>query len=189
MIDSFIPLCQHPELPTGCEITSLAMVLRYYGFDIDKCELSEKYLDKKPVGEADFHYVFAGEPSRADSYGCYAPAIVNAADRYLESMGSKMKARNISGIRFEELSAFTNAGIPVMIWCTIGMKKGYYSTAWIINGKKLVWYAREHCTVLLGHDNDISYIADPYTGHIEKYRAELLKKRYDELSRQAVVIC
>ena len=150
MLDKFIPLNQHPELPTGCEITSLAMVLMYYGFDTDKCELAEKYL---------------------------------------ENRGSEMRARNISGRQLEELFVFTDSDIPIMIWCTIGMKKGYYSTEWVINGKKLVWYAREHCTVLLGHDGDISYIADPYTGHIEKYRTSLLKTRYDELFRQAVVIC
>ncbi len=189
MLDKFIPLNQHPELPTGCEITSLAMVLRYYGFDTDKCELAEKYLEKGNIGEADFRYIFAGDPSRTDSYGCYAPAIVNAANRYLENRGSEMKARNISGRQLEELFVFTDSDIPVMIWCTIGMKKGYYSTEWVINGKKLVWYAREHCTVLLGHEGDISYIADPYTGRIEKYRINLLKTRYDELFRQAVVIC
>ena len=79
--------------------------------------------------------------------------------------------------------------IPVMIWCTIGMKKGYYSTEWVINGKKLRWYACEHCTVLLGKNGDESRIADPYTGRIEKYRTSLLETRYDELFRQSVIIC
>lgn len=47
-------LFQDPELPTGCEVTALAMVLQYYGFDADKCELSDVYLPKGAVGETDF---------------------------------------------------------------------------------------------------------------------------------------
>ena len=189
MLDKFIPLCQHPELPTGCEITALAMVLYNYGFDADKCELAEKYLDKGKTGETDFNCAFVGEPSTSYSYGCYAPVIVNAANRFLESKASELRAWNISGKELNELFEFTAMDIPVMIWCTIGMKKGYYSTEWVINGKKLRWYACEHCTVLLGKNGDESRIADPYTGRIEKYRTSLLETRYDELFRQSVIIC
>ena len=62
-------LFQDPELPTGCEVTALAMVLQYYGFDTDKCELSDVYLPKGAVGETDFHYAFVGEPREQHSYG------------------------------------------------------------------------------------------------------------------------
>ena len=33
LVDIFTPLCQYPELPTGCEMTSLTMVLNYYGIN------------------------------------------------------------------------------------------------------------------------------------------------------------
>ena len=35
-IQDFEIIYQEPELPTGCEITALTMVLHYYGFDVDK---------------------------------------------------------------------------------------------------------------------------------------------------------
>ena len=38
------PIYQEPELPAGCEITSLDMLLNYLGFDVDKVDLSDKYL-------------------------------------------------------------------------------------------------------------------------------------------------
>ena len=40
------PICQYPELPTGCEVTSLAMVLNFYRVGCDKCEIADNYLTK-----------------------------------------------------------------------------------------------------------------------------------------------
>ena len=37
---------QYPSLPNGCEITSLATVLNYYGFNVTKDELARDYLKK-----------------------------------------------------------------------------------------------------------------------------------------------
>lgn len=38
-------ILQNPELPTGCEVTALAIVLNYYGYGVDKCDLSDYYLE------------------------------------------------------------------------------------------------------------------------------------------------
>ena len=47
MIHLPVPLIlQNPELPNGCEITSLCMLLRYLGFDADKCLLADNYLPR-----------------------------------------------------------------------------------------------------------------------------------------------
>lgn len=40
------PVLQLPELPTGCEITSLATVLNYYGYDISKTQLADEYMER-----------------------------------------------------------------------------------------------------------------------------------------------
>ena len=46
------PILQLPELPTGCEITTLAMLLDAVGFQVDKVQLAEGYLTCKSEGEA-----------------------------------------------------------------------------------------------------------------------------------------
>lgn len=39
-ISDFPYTLQTPELPTGCEITALTMVLNYYGFSVDKTTMA-----------------------------------------------------------------------------------------------------------------------------------------------------
>ena len=36
MIEGVPIINQHPNMPTGCEVTALAMLLRYYGVDVDR---------------------------------------------------------------------------------------------------------------------------------------------------------
>ena len=180
---------QHPELPTGCEITSLTAVLNYYGYNVDKCTMSDNYLEKGEAWKTDFHYAFAGDPRSSYAYGCYAPAIVKAANKYLREKNSALSARQLSGYTFEELFNFTSSGTPVIVWATMDMSQGYYSQSWTAsNGNRVTWYAGEHCLVLLGGNKDVVYAADPTYGAIKTYNRSLFKKRYQELFSQAVVI-
>ena len=43
-------ILQYPELPNGCEITSLTAVLNYFGIDVHKTEMADDYLPQKPFG-------------------------------------------------------------------------------------------------------------------------------------------
>lgn len=179
---------QFPELPTGCEVTSLTMVLNYYGFPADKLDLANNYLPKGSVGSTDFRKAFVGDPRNSWSRGCYAPVIVKTADKYLTARKSKMQAVDISGKELTALSAYTNANIPVIVWGTIDCKKPYTSVTWTINGKKLNWISPEHCMVLVGFANGKVKIADPNTGKICLYDLDLFRSRYNALFKQAVII-
>ena len=44
-------LLQNPELPSGCEVTSLTVALNYLGYDIDKITMCDTYLDMGAIGE------------------------------------------------------------------------------------------------------------------------------------------
>ena len=187
-IINLTPVCQYPELPTGCEVTALAIVLQYYGFSADKCDLADNYLDKGAVGTVDFHTTFVGDPKSEYSYGCYAPVIVKAANKYLDEQDTELKAYDITGTEFEELFSYTEKNIPVLVWCTIDLKPGHYTATWNIDGKDITWYASEHCMVLLGQGENYVYAADPTTGTIETYSKKLMETRYKELFEQAVII-
>ena len=84
---------QNPELPNGCEITSLCEVLRYWGFAADKCDLADHYLPRSARWYgADPDRVYMGDPHKDDGspetgYYCFAGPVVAAANAYLAAHG------------------------------------------------------------------------------------------------------
>lgn len=188
LMTSFRPIYQFPELPTGCETTSLAMVLNYKGVPADKVNLATHYLDKGPVGKVSPWKAFVGDPRNSSAHGCYAPVVVNMANRYLTEKKSKLRASYISGRELETLAAYTSAGNPVIVWGTINCRAPYHSKTWVIDGQKIEWISPEHCVVLLGFRGTQVVIADPWTGRIVSYEKEVFRKGYNALHKQAVVI-
>lgn len=183
-------ILQNPSLPNGCEITSLAIVLNYMGFNVTKENLSDNYLDKKPVGEANFYYEFVGNPRSSSGYGCYAGAIVAAANKYLSEQGSTEKAVDYSGCSFADVLWKVREGKPVIVWVTTPITSDPgYTTEWIVDGEYLVWKANLHCVVVTGYDTNTGkvIVSDPLSGKKE-YDMELFIKRFKQFYSQAVVI-
>ena len=189
LMETIKPICQHPELPTGCEITALTTVLNYYGYNVTKEEISDYYLEKGNAWETDFHEKFAGDPRSVYSYGCYSPVIVETANKYLKEKNSSLRATELKNVEFEKLFEYTDNDIPVIIWTTMDLNPGYYSATWTCtNGKTVTWYANEHCMVLVGHSGEKVFVCDPTYGTLTGYDAALFKTRYNELFKQAVII-
>lgn len=179
---------QHPELPTGCEVTSLTMLLNYYGVYADKCDIADNYLTKGEVGTVDFREAFEGDPRDPDSYGCYAPVIVNAANSYLSSQGSGYSAVEVSGQELEALFQYIDNNTPVIVWGTLDCRQGYPSTVWNVNGRDLQWITPEHCMVLVGYSADSVTVADPFYGEIRTFDIEVFRNGYNTLYKQAVIL-
>lgn len=181
---------QLPELPTGCEITSLDMVLNYMGYSIDKVTLSDNYLDKGTIGIDSYKKVFLGDPKDSNSYGCFAPVIVNAANKYLTEQNSSLHAYNLTGSELNELFDNIRCGLPVIIWGSLNPNINItYNNTWIVDSEILKWPANEHCMVLTGFDlaNNTVTINDPLKG-VCTYDYNAFLEYYVELGRQAVVI-
>ena len=185
---SFKAINQNPELPTGCEVTSLTMVLNHLGFDVGKGTIADNYLEKGPVGSTDFNKKFVGDPRDDSSYGCYAPVITKAANKYLSAKGSSLKATNTTGKGLEELFTYIDSGTPVIVWGTIDNKQGRYTTTWNVDGKTIQWYSPEHCMVLVGYDDSKIWVADPMHGDIRSYDRSTFNDRFNSLFKQSVVI-
>lgn len=191
IIGNFPVIKQLPELPTGCETTSLAMVLNNCGFAADKCDLADNYLEKGEFGKTDPNKAFIGDPrTEENSRGCYAPVIANAANKYLTAQGSDKKASTITGTEFKDLFSYIDKGTPVIVWGTMDCNEPEATNVWQIDGQTIQWIRPEHCTVLIGYDLDqnLIYEADPYYGEIKSYDINLFKSRYDSLYKQAVIV-
>lgn len=192
-------ILQYPELPTGCEIVSLTMLLNYHGYNADKITLAREYLPKLGFYYeggvyygADFRTTFAGDPESENSYGCYAPCIVTAAERFLSDNGSRAAAHDISGAGFDELlSDYIDNDSPVLIWITSGgLHETIPTSVWTTpDGEIVQWKAYEHCAVLTGYDLDcgVIYVSDPMYGNIT-YDYKTARQRYEDMGSQAVCI-
>lgn len=123
---------QNPELPTGCEITSLTMVLNYLGFGVTKTELVDGYLTCKEPGTATFKEAFIGSPYDSSSYGCFAPVIIDTANKYLNSNNSGRIVKNLTGSDFDFLLKEVASNHPVIIWTSINQVDVYEDYAFTI---------------------------------------------------------
>lgn len=178
VIDDFGLTLQMPELPTGCEITALTMVLNYYGYDVDKVTMATEYL---PISSSYFYYgddgnlygpdlnnYFVGDPLTTGGYICGTGAITTAADDYLEDVGSSMRAKDITGSTPEELYQLVSEDTPVVVWVTIYMTERTDVSGWYTeNGEYVDWSTSDHGAVLIGYSDDTVTIADPISGIVE----------------------
>lgn len=183
-------ILQRPVLPTGCEVTSLAIALKHYGINASKETLADNYLPKQPVGKANFYKEFVGNPRTASSYGCYAPVIVDTANAYFEDKNLSYRAVDYTGSTFSFLLEKVASGVPVIIWATSPLEgEPEYTSAWIVNGEYVHWKGNLHCLVLTGFNVSEGkvYVADPLKGNTE-YDMDLFLKRFKQLFSQAVVI-
>ena len=196
-LPSFPEVLQNPELPKGCEITALTMLLNYYGYDIDKVELSDRYLPKarenlhngadgKLVG-TDLNEFFIGDP-KGDGHVCGSGAIVTAANNYLEEQGSDRWAISQNGATTEKLYQLVCHGIPVIVWVTIDMAERNTPTGWHTEaGDYVDWSTNDHTAVLIGYTEKTVRIADPLEGVVE-YDKDKFEAAFESRSRQCVIL-
>lgn len=183
-------ILQNPELPTGCEITSLTTVLNYLGYQVDKMDMAKNYLKLGKLGKDRFAAAFIGEPWSPEGWGCYAPVIYESASKYLLEHGSIHRAYDLSGEDFAVLLEEVSAGNPVLVWTNIYLDRAPEVREIIMeDGSKETWITPEHCVVLTGYDmeKNIVEIADPLNNFKELDMASF-KQRYADHGRQAVVV-
>lgn len=185
----FKVISQLPELPTGCEVTSLTMVLNHLGINADKLDIADNYLTKGEYGVTDPRKAFVGNPrTEENSRGCYAPVLVEAANKYLSAKGSGKTAKDISGGDLEKLFPYIDKGIPVIVWGIMDCQKSEVVSIGEADGQTLNWVRPEHCMVLVGYSDTEITEADPYYGAIKTYTREQFKSGYNDLFKQAIAI-
>lgn len=189
---------QYPELPTGCEITAMTMVLNYYGYQVNKVTMA---LDYMPKVQAEFYRsedgrlmgpdlenFFVGDPTEETGYICGTGAIVTAANRYLADVGSDLTAAAIKNAQPEKLYDLIDQGEPVVIWCTINMEDRAETDGWYReDGTYMEWSTNDHGAVLIGYDEDTVTVADPIYNRITVSRDQF-EKIFAERGGQCVIL-
>ncbi len=187
-------ILQNPELPRGCEVTSLAMLLQYAGISVDKMTLAEEVAkDSTPYEEKDGQ-VYFGNPydgfvgdmyslSRP-GYGVYHGPIFELMQKYLPQ-----QSLDLTGMEFEVLLYFISQDIPVWVVANVRYSKLPPSQfqRWITPAGPVDITYRMHSVLLTGYDSKYVYFNDPLTGKKNKKRLrEPFQEAWEQMGSQAV---
>ena len=194
------------DLKAGCETYACTMLLNSLGFDLDAHTIADSYLNCQYVyltedgldGEGpDMYSAFAG--TAYAGWGVYAPSMAKSMNEYLKDQKSNLKAYALENVELDDLvEQYVSKGVPVMIWATTYMQEPYVYHTWTVNyvdenaktkiGDKFSWYMHEHCLVLAGYDKENYYFGDSTAGTISCCKKDLVKKRYEQMFKQAIVV-
>ncbi len=184
-------ISQYPSLPSGDEITSLAMVLRYLKYNVNECDLCDLYLDKGPVGFTDIYKANAGNPRDTyNSYGCLAPVIVNSATKFISANGGSHIAYDYTGYNPQELYRQVSLGNPIIVWlCDDFGNTPSISRIWIVDGKTIYLKSNMACMVLVGYDytKGTVTLANP-AGNTFTLEMNTFEQSYADMGSYAVAV-
>lgn len=184
-------------LPNGCEAVSAIMLLHYNGYNTDPVDFVDNYLEKGEVyTKWGCRYgpnpktAYAGDPkSEKGGWGCFAPVIIKALNKYL---GSEMFAKNLTGLSLDELAQqYITNDIPVAVWVTQDMEEINKLYQWQSYNKEetFLYPVHEHCMVFTGFDDEYYYFNDPLSEEkYVKYEKDTASACYNSMGRQAVAV-
>jgi uncharacterized protein YvpB len=190
-----VPLItQMPELPRGCEVTSLAMLLASQGKDVDKLELSQKIKKDDTPYQRINGLVYFGDPNAgfvgsmkslaSSGYGVYHEPIFSLLSEYMPE-----DALDLTGCDFDDVFYFLKSGKPVWVITNAWYKELPESQfeEWMTpNGRIEITY-REHSVLVTGYDSDWIYFNDPL-GVAEKASKASFIKAWEQMGKQAVTV-
>ena len=131
-------ISQLPELPTGCEITAVTMMLRYAGYDVNKVQLAN-IMPRSNNGD----YGFVGNPFSPSGWWIFPTGIAPVVDRFV---GHHEIMTGASMQRIQDK-----------------LKQGHLVVAWVANVNGFV----NHALALTGYDAGRLFYNNPWTGRKE----------------------
>lgn len=189
---------QNPELPNGCEVTSLSMVLTAAGYPVDKVELYEEFL---PAEEFTYSGDYRYGPSPEDAYVgdaasatggwyCFEQPILTAGNAWIEYCGGGAEMVQLTGLSQDDLDELLADHTPVVAWVTREYGEPYlaWDFSWVVpTGEEYVPYNNLHCVAVAGIYGDEYLVADPLEGWNMVDR-DTFWSSFDAMGRRAVTV-
>jgi uncharacterized protein YvpB len=183
-------IAQKPELPRGCEVTSLTMLFRYAGVTVDKMTLARE-VEKVPYDQGGFRgnpndgfvgdmYTFA-----KPGYGVYHAPVARLAETYMPG-----RIVDLTGGSFDDiLQQQVATKHPVWIVINATWKKlaaSQFETWHTSSGDiKITWH--EHSVLVTGFDAASVYINDPLDSNKnKKLDRQAFREAWEQMGRQAI---
>lgn len=177
---------QYPELPNGCEATSLAIAMNYQGYAVDKVDLADNYMPKMKIWKDfanDPEYYYMGDPhiesGRGSGFYCLAGCVCSTIDNYNYYNEMAVPYENLTGSPVGVLYQKVWEGSPVIVWGTQQWQEPII--------RKNGTYHKSHCMVLTGYTNATVTICDPIYGDyvLDRYVFETI---WQKMGSRAVVV-
>ncbi|MEY8661311.1 C39 family peptidase, partial [Ligilactobacillus faecis] len=130
---------QNPELPTGCEITAVTMMLRYAGKDVNKIQLAHE-MPRSNNGD----YGFVGDPFSVTGWWVFPTGVAPVVDHHLGT------SKVMTGASWSEIYQ--------------QLLKGHLVVAWVAHMNGFI----NHAVTLTGYHNGLVYYNNPWTAHKEQ---------------------
>lgn len=187
----FPVVLQRPELPTGCEITALTMLINYYGYPVSKITMAKDYLPTVKSGywgNVDLDYYFCGDPFTTSGLICGPGALVTASNNYFSDCGSAVRGYDITGASASDMYSYVCGGQPVVVMSTIGMANRKSTYGWTTpSGKYVSASTNDHGSVLIGWDSSSVTIACPLFG-IQQYTKAQFEKVISSRGNRGMIL-
>lgn len=179
-----------PELPRGCEVTSLAMLLQYAGISVDKMTLAKEintvpFRDQNGVhGNPNVGFVGDMYSLNNPGYGVYHSPIANLAESYLPG-----RIVDLTGQNIDSVYNMINQGSPVWVITNsrfASLPDSQFSVWNTPTGSVQITY-REHSVLVVGYDDNYVYINDPLAD--QSYKAvsrSSFEESWVQMGKQAV---
>lgn len=184
---------QKPELPYGCEVTSLAMVLNYAGVEVTKLELADNVLkESDPVKQTEQGDItdwgdpgqgFVGDMTgKGKGYAVFDRPVEKLMIDYLGD-----STLNLTNKDFNELLKQVYFKKPVVVWTTGDYHLPDRWEEWNHEGKIIKTPLDLHAVVLVGYEKDYVYLNDPLSGQKKvKVDKEQFIKSWEALEKRAI---
>ncbi|WP_053217955.1 C39 family peptidase [Virgibacillus senegalensis] len=185
-----VPLIEQmaaPRLYNGCEVTSLAMILNYHGYDVTKNELAENVnvvpLTYENGLKGDPNEGFVGNMADGPGLGVYHGPMMDLARKYVGD-----RAVDLTGSNPDAIYQALDNSHPVWIITTSSFAPaGGFETWQTPNGEVEVTFSL-HSVAVTGYEDDYVYINDPYGGKNKQVDRENFEKAWIQMGSQAIVI-
>ncbi|MCT2535835.1 C39 family peptidase [Aquibacillus koreensis] len=186
---------QHPELPRGCEVTSLAMLLQYHDVDVDKMTLAKQIRKDDTPYKKTKNGVHFGNPHKGfvgsmysfskPGYGVYHEPVADLAKQYLGE-----QVVDFSGGSFEDILNHVNQDRPVWVITNVSYKKlsDKQFETWQTDDGPIQITMKEHSVLVVGYDEEYIYFNEPIKAEKRKVPIQNFKEAWVQMGKQAITV-
>lgn len=179
-------------LSSGCEVTSLTMILQNVGIEVTKEELAEAIPKESLIDDDGLagnpNYGFVGDMEGwGIGYSVYHGPIADMARRYTDRADGLVA--DLTGQGFSVVLDEVSSGIPVWVIVDAAFAPSQDFEVWDTAEGPLAIDWNIHSVVVTGYDDDYVYVNDPYLNESNEPvdRADF-EQSWKQMGSQAVIV-